>query len=209
MMKRFSFMFIVLVAFLAPTMATATIYSFTIEGVVSSISDTAGYAAAAAAAARVDKLENVEYVVTVDSDIPGSSTNEDGTTQYLGTIFSSLDKGVLKGYAYKPSDSGNDALNNYVNSPETNPVVCAGNANSNLYLPEVNKGFSQWTEGDLLGSVSEISFAPEGYTSRINLDNATITKVETHATPLPAGILLLGSGVGALALVRRRVKISD
>lgn len=205
-MKRFSFMFVVLVAFLAPTMAIAATYSFTIAGTVKS----ASYGEYYPENPRVNPSDLVEYVVTVNTDIPGSYTKDNVTTQLLGTVFSYLEKGALDGSADNLSNSGNDALNNYVNTPGTTPEICAGNAKSNLYLPEMSKTFSQWAVDDVLGPVHEISFGAQGSdSSRIDLSNATITKVETHATPLPAGILLLGSGVGALALVRRRVKISD
>jgi hypothetical protein len=187
-------------------MATATIYSFTIEGTVSKISDLAKYVDSAGV--KLD--DKLQYVIAVDPDVQGSFTHNGETTSVVKSFFSSLETGFLRGYSYNSDNSNTDATRNYWNDYRHPTDYFAGNANANLYINSSLEGLSQWTEGAKLGKVTELSFAEQGHlSSSIELENATITKVETHATPLPAGILLLGSGVGALALVRRRVKISD
>ncbi len=202
-MKRFSFMFVVLVAFLAPAMVAAAPVYFTIEGTVSSIWDGAGHAESAG----VNMGDTVQYVVAVDSDVQGSYTLGGRTIQVFDSVFSSLEKGILGGFSYNPE---NDAMNNYVHDYGNRTDVFAGNANANLYVSDFYNGLSQLAEGGALGTVYEMSYAARDKVfSRIDLNDITITNVSTHATPLPAGILLLGSGAGALVLVRRRIKISD
>ncbi|MCP4117466.1 MAG: hypothetical protein GY737_19150 [Desulfobacteraceae bacterium] len=196
-MKCFVRITMLMVLLSLPVYADASPVYLTLQGTVDSIHGSAGLETQA----NVAIGDTLTYVLMVDPELQGSSTSP-GCTQpdgKPGYIFTSLYKGVLDGkrkYKYNWGNLfGNIAMQ-----------FKAGNEKSFIYMLE-GSSFENITVGTKISQFYEQSwldtFSVEG--TMLNFKDTVVTRIDnTVPTPVPGAVMLLGGGLGALGILRRK-----
>lgn len=182
----------------AGTAMASPVY-LTLQGTVSSVWDRAGLASDQ----DIKIGDNLSYVVKVDKDQTGSMTFHNGRTRVLyGTSFTSLESGNLLGQ----NSNRHSVQLNWGNIGYGASEFQSGNGLSNIFLTEFDN-FDNWQVGQKVDSFYEIGHGNGRHFSRLDFNDMTITRIADSApTPVPAGILLMGAGLGAVGFVRRKIR---
>lgn len=179
--------------------ALASPFYLTLTGNVKSVFDVGGLTDSSG----INVGDELSYVLKVDRDVTGSITRNGRTTNMFGSYYASLISGNLKGQ----TGQGIFSTKNFVYENKLLSSLHAGNEFSNVHGTNFLDDFNGYNVGSSFDSFIETTYGNGIKMASLNLKNVRVTaKSNTAPTPVPAGFLLMGAGLGAVGFVRRKIR---